>query len=60
MILSHTQIENIALAVTHDFAKYMYHDPPERKRRMPRAIPIERFAHEYLWADLLCRHRVHL
>lgn len=56
MILSHTQIENMALAVTHDFAKYMYHDPPERKRRMPRAIPIERFAHEYLGLDISFAH----
>lgn len=48
MILSHTELEHIALAVTQDFAKYISNDSFETKRRIPRAIPIDQFARDYL------------
>lgn len=48
MILSHTELEHIALAVTQDFAKYISNDSFETKRRIPRATPIDQFARDYL------------
>ena len=52
MILSHMEIEHIALAVTQDFTKYISHDSSETKRRIPRAIPIDQFAHDYLGLNI--------
>ena len=48
MILSHTELEHIALAVTQDFAKYISNDSFETKRRIPRATPIDQFSRDYL------------
>jgi len=52
MILSHQEIEHIALAVTQDFAKCIYGDSSETKHRLPRATPIEQFAHDYLGLNI--------
>lgn len=52
MILSHTEIEHIALAVTQDFYKYISHAFSETKRRVPRATPIDQFARDYLGLNI--------
>lgn len=52
MILSHLEIEQIALAVTQDFAKCIYGDSTETKRRVPRATPIDQFARDYLGLNI--------
>lgn len=74
MILSHRDIEEIAAAVTKDFNEFFF-GPDTDGARLPRGTPIDQFASEYLglnvsfadlstrwkhlWADGLCRYRVH-
>ena len=73
MILSHRQIEEIAVAVTKDFNEFFF-GPDTEEARLPRGTPIDQFARDYLgldvsfapltrWkhlrADILCRYRIH-
>ena len=52
MILSHTQIEDIAAATTKDFNKFFYRESEHQKRDMPRGTPIDQFASLYLGLDV--------
>lgn len=47
MILSHKEIEEIAVAVTKDFNEFFF-GPDTDGRRLPRGTPIDQFAREYL------------
>ena len=47
MILSHRQIEEIAVAVTKDFNEFFF-GPDTDGARLPRGTPIDQFASEYL------------
>ena len=47
MILSHKEIEEIAVAVTKDFNEFFF-GPDTDGARLPRGTPIDQFAREYL------------
>ena len=47
MILSHKEIEEIAVAVTKDFNEFFF-GPDTDGARLPRGTPIDQFASEYL------------
>ena len=47
MILSHKEIEEIAVAVTKDFNEFFF-GPDTDEARLPRGTPIDQFASEYL------------
>lgn len=46
MILSHRQIEEIAVAVTKDFNEFFF-GPDTEEARLPRGTPIDQFARDY-------------
>lgn len=48
MILSHAQIEEIAVAVTRDFNGFFYGTDARRNQNLPRGTPIDQFASDYL------------
>lgn len=48
MILSHRQIEEIAIAVTNDFNAFFFGSNHEKNRKTARATPIDQFAKDYL------------
>lgn len=51
MILSHRQIEEIAVAVTKDFNEFFF-GPDTDGARLPRGTPIDQFARDYLGLDV--------
>ena len=51
MILSHRQIEEIAVAVTKDFNEFFF-GPDTEEARLPRGTPIDQFARDYLGLDV--------
>ncbi len=48
MILSHKQIEEIAVAVTRDFNQFFFGDGFENSRRFVQCTPIDQFAKDFL------------
>ena len=51
MILSHKEIEEIAVAVTKDFNEFFF-GPDTEEARLPRGTPIDQFARDYLGLDV--------
>ena len=51
MILSHKEIEEIAVAVAKDFNEFFF-GPDTEEARLPRGTPIDQFARDYLGLDV--------
>lgn len=51
MILSHRDIEEIAVAITKDFNEFFF-GPDTEEARLPRGTPIDQFARDYLGLDV--------
>ena len=52
MILSHTQIEGIAVAVTEDFNQFFFGAEADEARDYVQATPIDQFARDYLGLEV--------
>lgn len=53
MILSRTQLEEIAAAVTDDFNQWFWGIAPEEERDMILPLPVDQFAKDYLGLDVI-------